>query len=405
MSFLVQTYREAFRGLPRTVWLAALVAFLNRAGTMVFPFLGLWLVERRGFPRVTVGVLLAAWGAGSIFGTWLGGWLADRWGPRRVLGRALLGTALGFLCLPLITDPALLGLAFFLVAALGDAFRPAIMTYLTVAAPAGLVTRANALLRLFINVGMTIGPAVGGFLAAVDFVWIFVVDAATCLAAAWLCFAGLPELVRAERRGGARVEGISPWRDRAALGLFGVSFLFALAFFQVFATWPLYLNEVLGVSKPKIGLLFAVNGVFVVAVEMALVQALSGLRQVRVVGVGCVVACLGFGATSLAHSETILVATVLVWSLGEMLTMPTISGLVMQRAPAGREGQWMGAYGLNWALALLLAPIVGTVVWSNFGPHALWYAIALAGPLLWLLCLALDRVWDRGAGPGHHAGE
>lgn len=387
------TYRAAFRGLPRGVWLAALVAFLNRAGTMVLPFLGLWLAEQRGIPKVTTGILLAVWGVGSILGTWTGGWLADRLGAQWVLARSLVATAAGFLLLPTLESIPAIAVGLFLVAAAGDAFRPAIMAYVAVAAPPGEATRAVTLLRLFINAGMSFGPALGGLLAAFDYLWIFRVDALTCLLAAAVTVRWLPPLQRVARDGEAG-SGLSPWRDRPALALLGLSFLFALVLFQIVGAWPLYLSLEVGLSEPQIGLLLGVNAALVMVFEMAVVTMVAPLRQLRVSGWGALFGCLGFGATGLATGFGPALASVLLWSFAEMLTLPITSGLVMNRAPAGRAGEWMGAFAMNWSVAMLLAPVLGTAVWTYVGPQALWLAVAALGPVLWLLHHWLDRHWD-----------
>lgn len=393
---IVATYRKAFSGLPRTVWIASIIAFLNRAGTMVLPFLGLWLAEERGYDKVLIGLLLASWGAGSILGTWLGGLLTDRWGAKVVLARSLVVTALGFLALPYLTTPLAVGIGLFFVAAAGDAFRPAIMAYVAVAAPPGKATQGVALLRLFINAGMSSGPALGGFLAAIDYHWIFRVDALTCLLAAAGSAWWLPALAPVDRAPAevAHDQG-SPWRDRQAMMLLGLSFCFALVIFQLLGVWPLYLARVVALSEPQIGILLATNAVLVMVFEMAVVALVPPSHQLRVAGWGVLIGCFGFAATGLVAGFWTAALSVVVWSVGEMLSLPLISGLFMNRAPAGRAGEWMGAFAMNWAVAMLLAPVLGTLVWDFLGAGGLWGGVGGLGVMLFFGFRRLDRAWAR----------
>jgi predicted MFS family arabinose efflux permease len=394
MVGIARTYRKAFRGLPRTVWIASIIALLNRAGTMVLPFLGLWLAEERGYDKVLIGLLLASWGAGSILGTWLGGLLTDRWGAKVVLARSLVLTALGFLALPYLSTPAAVGAGLFAVAVAGDAFRPAIMAHVAVAAPAGKATQGVALLRLFINAGMSSGPAVGGFLAAIDYHWIFRVDALTCLLAAAGSAWWLPALERVERAADSTATGGgSPWRDRQAMVLLGLSFSFALVFFQLLGAWPLYLARVVALSEPEIGILLASNAVLVMVFEMAVVALVPPSHQLRVAGWGVLIGCCGFAATGVVAGFWTAALSVVVWSVGEMLSLPLVSGLFMNRAPAGRAGQWMGAFAMNWAVAMLLAPVLGTLVWDTFGAGGLWGGVGGLGVVLFFGFRRLDRAW------------
>jgi len=81
------------------VWLLAIASLVNRSGTMVLPFMTLFLTEKRGFSVIQAGVVLAVYGMGGVAGTYLGGWLSDRFDPRWVMAVSLVLTGAGFLVL------------------------------------------------------------------------------------------------------------------------------------------------------------------------------------------------------------------------------------------------------------------------------------------------------------------
>lgn len=402
---LRDSYRDAFAGLPRPVWLLATVSFVNRSGTMVLPFLALYLSDRRGFTVTEAGRILSLYGIGAMAGAALGGWLSDAIGPRRVLLGSLTLTAAGFLWLGSIDSRSGIAAMVFALSIAGEAFRPAMASALAESAVPGEATRALALNRLAVNLGMTFGPAAGGFLAVRDYIWLFVGDAITCLAAAGVLMATLPPLhalhppVRARDAAPAR----APWRDGPMVALALLAMSFAIVIFQIFTTYPLFLHAVLGFAESSIGLVLAINTVLIVVLQMPVLRAIRGIPPLAVAGPGAFLFCLGLALTPLAGGSFALVAaTVVVWTAGEMLSLPLIEGVVADRAAAGRRGRYMGMFTLSFSAAFILAPLAGTWIYDTIGPRAVWLACGLAGLGLWAGLATLSRrvETEKAARPG-----
>jgi predicted MFS family arabinose efflux permease len=184
MGKLAALYRDAYRDLPPEIWRLAVVAFINRSGTMVVPFLVLWLTGERGFSTAQAGLFLTLYGVGALAGTYLGGWASDRVTPRRLQIVSLAATGVLFFLLGTCHGALPIGLTLVSVAVAGEAFRPANATSLTRWSTPEVRSRSFALRRLAVNLGMTFGPAAGGFLALYSYTWLFAVDGATCLLAA-----------------------------------------------------------------------------------------------------------------------------------------------------------------------------------------------------------------------------
>lgn len=398
---IARLYGEAYRGLPRDVWRLAAVAFITRSGTMVLPFLALYLTTERGLSPAGAGALLSLYGFGAAAGTLAGGWLCDRIDPNRLQVASLLGAGVGLAGLGLLRSPTAIAAALVALAMVGEAFRPANSTALAAACPPGLRLRAFALRRLALNLGMTFGPALGGYLALYDYRLLFAVDGATC------ALATLPLWPAIRRRGAALESGAAgstggagaaagvaagastPWRDRPYLALLGLVTLLAVVLFQVLSTYPLSLRRLYGLGEDRIGLLFAINTLIIVAVEMALVTALARRDPLKVVALGSLLLCVGLGLTPLGGGFAFAAFAVVVWTLGEMLALPLTEGIVANRAGAGARGRYMGAFAATFSLAFIAAPALGTAVYERFGPAAVWAGAAAVGPLLAAGCLAL----------------
>ena len=394
---IAAAYRAAFSGLPREVWLLALGCLVNRAGTMVLPFLSLYLTVRLHFTVAEAGLVLGLWGVGSMVGSYLGGRLTDRVGPLAVQLASLLGVGAGFLVLSRVETHAAVAVTVLAVSTVGDAFRPALMVGATRFAPVAVRTRALALVRLATNLGMAIGPALGGVLAARHYTWLFVGDALTCWAATavlWLTLRHARpdgETATAGRRAAAR----SPWRDRPFLAFLVLVVGWGVVFMQIWSTLPLYWRLHYGLGEGAIGLLLAFNPAIIVLFEMVLLHAIEHLNPLRVVAVGTALLGLGFAATPLGRGAAYAFATVAVWTLGEMLSLPLTNAVAGHRAPASQSGAYMGAYTLAFSIALVLGPTTGTAVFQAFGGDVLWLAAGAAAACLalayWLLAPHLDR--------------
>ena len=386
-------YREAFSGLPRAVWLLAFVTFVNRSGTMVLPFLALYLAEKKGFSVTGAGAILSLYGIGAMAGAYLGGWLSDMLNPRRVLEWSLALTGVGFLVLGSIDSHAGIAVMVIALSVVGEAFRPATAASLAESVARGESVRALALNRLAVNLGMTFGPAAGGFLAVHDYAWLFIVDGGTCLLAAVFLRVAFRGERRAAREADAAVEesARSPWRDGAILALALMTTAFAIAIFQIFGTYPLFLHGIYGFSEPAIGILLSINTIGIVVLQMPVVHATRAHRPLRVAGLGAFLFCAGLALMPLGSSYLFIACTVLVWTAGEMLSLPIIEGFVADRADERNRGRYMAVLSLSFSLAFIVAPVAGTWTYQRVGPDAVWYSCGAVGLLLWAALGALSR--------------
>lgn len=388
---LCDTYRAAFSGLPRAVWLLSIAQLVNRSGTMVLPFLTLWLTEKKGFSTTQAGAALGLYGAGAMAGAYLGGELVDRVGARRVMVASLVLGGIGMLILgQLDAYPAILAMTF-AQSVVAAALRPATSSALAQSAAPGERVRAYALHRLAINLGMTCGPTIGGFLAMHSYGALFIADGATCLAAAatlWFLFRGESSAPAPEVPGPGSTAR-SPWRDMPYLAFLGLMTLLLIVVFQLSSTYTLYLHRDLGRSEAGIGVLLGTNTLLIVLFEMVLVHKLRGVSPTRLLGPGAFLFCAGFALMPFGASWTWLAVTVAVWTGGEMLALPLVESIVADRADEKSCGRYMGLLTMSFGLALMIAPVVGTAAYERLGANGLWFGCGIVGVVLWIGFAAL----------------
>jgi len=386
-------YRSAFAGLPREVWLLAGALLVNRAGTMVLPFLSLYLTRDLDLSAANAGLVIGCFGLGSMAGSFLGGWLSDRVDPVRVQELSLLASGFGFLAFTQLESFTALAGGVLALAAISDAFRPALMAAVALRSSPGNRTRSFALIRLAANLGMAFGPAVAGLLAVHSYVWIFVGDALTCWAAAAMLLA----TIRTNVPGGTAVRrhagdhDRSPWHDLPFLEYMLLLVLLAIAFFQVWSTVPLYLRSFYGMSERGIGLLLALNALLIVLTEMLLIRAVENRDRMKMVGLGALLVCGGLAILPFGPGWMTAVLFMVVLTVGEMLSMPITNAVVAERAGVESVGRYMGAYTLTFSTAFVIGPIFGTAIYQNLGPRTLWFGIGAVGVALALAFSALGR--------------
>ena len=203
------------RGLPRQAWLVCVASLVNRTGTMVLPFLVLYLTRELGLSPRAAGLGLAVYGVGSLITTPLAGRLCDRVGALRIMRFSLLVSGLVLFFLPLARGLSSVLAATFLWSVVSEGVRPASFTLLSQVVPPAQRKPAFALLRLAVNLGMSIGPALGGVLATVSFPALFWVDGATSVAAGLVLVLVPWEAPRARRHTcTSRPTAVKTWRAR-----------------------------------------------------------------------------------------------------------------------------------------------------------------------------------------------
>lgn len=386
-------YAGAFRGLPSDVWRLSVGLMLNRAGTMVWPFLSLYLVHELGYGADAAATVLFAFGLGSVAGSYVGGELSGRWGTLGVQIVSLILAGLGFLAVPQLHSFTAVACAVFIASALNDTYRPACMAAVVEASPSEVRARAMGLMRMAANAGIAVGPAIGGLLATIDYRWIFVGDAVTCwLAAGWLFLTLRGRKLRPSEASVAAAEsGRSPWTDVPLLALLGLVLVASLVLLQVFNTLPLYLVSDYGFDERHVGLVFALSTVLILVFEMPLIKLLERRDPTRILGFGLFLMCAGFGLLPFGRGLAFVALAVTVWTFGEMLCLPFSNLLVAQRAAAGRTGQAMGMYSAVFSIATLLAPVIGLPILERYGGEILWLGAGMIGIPLWIGMALLAR--------------
>ncbi len=394
----IQLYVKSFAGLSREIWFLSLVTLINRSGTMVIPFLTLYLTTERQFSFTETSWVMACFGIGSVVGTMIGGRLTDKIGHYPVILFSLFLSGMVLFVLQQVHDLYAICAVIFVFTTIADSFRPASMVSVAVYSTPENRTRSISLVRLAINLGFALGPALGGLIAFnIGYDWLFWLDGITCMAAAvffgWMFENQKAEPTEEEKKEEKISLEKSPYQDHSFLVFFVLLFLSASAFVLFFSAGPIYFRQILLMDEAQIGGILALNGLIIFAVEMPLVYLLQDkIPHLTLVAIGVALIGLSYLIYNVFFGWFFAaILALLAITFGEILNIPFANTFALSRANTSNRGKYMALYGNAYSLAHVLSPFIGLRIAEFYGFDSLWYLLAFICTLSALGFIFLQR--------------
>ncbi len=393
---------RGLNNIPRNVWLVASATLINRSGTMVLPFLVIYMTTRINVSAGAAGLVLASYGAGALFTAPFVGKLSDKLGSLLVMKTSLILTGVVIILYSFIQNYyAILGVTL-VWSVISEAFRPANLSLISNETEPLQRKTAFALNRLAINLGMSIGPVVGGFLSAYNFSLLFYVNGITSiLAGIFLMTANIhpKQEVRNERleveseqeSESKQNNSQSIFKDKRFL-LFMLALIpVELVFFQFLGGLPLYIVHELKYSTSTFGILMAVNTVLIIIVEVPLNNAMAHWDDRKSLALGAFFCAIGFGAMAFSENIVLIIATIIVWTFGEMIFFPSSTSYTAILSPEHRRGEYMGYFQMTFSFSLMVGPWLGALVLDYFNSSVLWGGSFVFGAISTISFLLLNK--------------
>jgi len=358
-----------------------MVMLVNRSGTMVLPFMSIYLTTpEMGYSIGQAGLVMGLFGLGAVAGGFFGGRITDRTGFYPVQVATLLGGGILFIILGQMESYPLICLFSFLLSMVNEAFRPANATAVAFYSNENNRTRSYALNRLAINLGWAMGGAVGGIIASIHFKWLFWVDGITNIVAALLLLYLLPaslNYIKPDKKKDLHPIVIPAYRDVFYLWFLFLTVLFATCFFQMFTTLTVYFKKDLHFSESYIGFLMAVNGLVITFIEMVLVFTLEGKRKnTFYIFCGVLLCGLSYLMLNIFHiTHALAIVMILLITFGEIFSMPFMNSFWIGRSASHNRGQYAGLYTIAWATAQTCGPLFGSLAAERWGFQSLWWMV------------------------------
>ena len=374
-------------GFPRQFWLLFWGMLLNTTGTsMVWPFMTIYLRERLGVPLTTVTLLMTANAAAGLASVALVGPVVDRVGRK---GAMVAGLAAGSAVMATMSAAGTLPLWAVLMACQGAVmplYRVGADAMIADLIPAEKRPDAYALQRMVSNLGIAIGPSVGGFVAAKSYGLAFCIGAGAMATFALLILLLARETMPRRRKADSvepsaisdhpsiQSQGYGPvLRDRRFMAFSGLLMLATIPVAVMMVLLAVYAKEQFGVPENRYGFIMATNAAMVVVLQYAVTRVSRRYRPVGVLALGALLYAVGVGSVAWGRSFPSFLASMVVLTFGELLLVPTATAFTAALAPAAMRGRYMGVYNLTWGVGYGLGPVIGGLLSDRIAPVATWY--------------------------------
>ena len=371
---------------------------------MVVPFMTIYCTQKLGFSIVQAGIIMSLFGMGSILGAFYGGKITDKLGFYHLQLGALFSGGVLFISLAFLETFLSLAIGTFLLSMCNESFRPANSAAIAHYSSEKVRIRAYSLHRLAINLGWSFGGALGGFIASIDYHFLFYVDGCTNILAGFLLLRLLPQVKKKKAPKDAPDKPVtrSAYHDKLYLAFIFLTIPFASSFFQFFTLQPVFFKTEWHFTEQFIGGLMALNGLIIVTTEMVLVHKLEGRRNpLYFISLGVFVAAFSYVALNVLPpvAWAAVIAVVLI-TFGEMLSMPFMNAFWISRSNENNRGEYSALYTIAWSTAQIIGPVYGAFLIQYGGFRLFWWfltAICICSSLGFMLINYLEpiRKWKK----------
>jgi len=402
---------KAYLQLPRSVHVLCLGTLINRAGTLIIPFLTLYLTKHLAFSEDFATLCMGAYGLGGIAAVMIGGHLADTIGRKTVMIASLIGGAASIVALQFVSSGWSVYGCILAFALLMEMYRPAASAMIADLLEPQRRAHGYGLQYIAVNLGFATAAACGGLIAKNwGYHWLFWIDAGSATAFAVIILWALPETLPAataragtaagpaptELSNAARVNesAIAAFKRIAGHGTFMAfvlaSLLISVVYMQGMSTFPLYLAT-FGIDEEGYGRIVAINGIMIVVLQVPVLGLTQRFDRGWVLSVGAAATALGFALKSCAGTEWGFIGTVAVWTMGEIMAAPYLPAVVSDLAPAHLRARYMGALSMAFSLGNVIGIPVGGIVLHRFGGRVLWLVTCVSALLAACVYFAIRR--------------
>ncbi|MNK29739.1 drug efflux system protein MdtG [compost metagenome] len=381
-KLIFNTYKASFSGLSSETWLLSIVMMFNRCGSMAVPFMGLYVTQSLHRSAMDAGLIITLFGAGSILGSATGGKLTDMIGFRPVQIISSVISGLLFILFSTITHFSTLCVLAVVISFFSEAFRPANFTAVAHYAKADTITRSYSLNRLAVNIGWSVGISLAGIIASINYRLLFMVEGGVSIIVGLLILSFLPQVkgfIQKARENASNIVIMKPWQDTFYIKFILLTTLFITCAFLMFRVVPVFFKEQWHINEFAIGIIIGINGAVIALFEMVMINKIEAKRSpMFFIIIGAVLFSVSYIILSAPISFHIIAAvlTIVVFTCGEMLTLPFINTIVISRSNEHNRGLYAAGYTLSWSCAQLAGPYFGFLVAKNLGYNWLWLGIA-----------------------------
>jgi len=382
---LINRLKTQFLSFPRSFRILVAATFIDRVGgSLIFPFLSLYVAQKFDVGMTQVGLLFGTWSLSSLIGSTIGGALADRFGRKTVMIIGLLFSAGTALLMGFVESLS----AFYVIAIIAGIFsdigHPAHQAMVADLLQGEQRTEGFSLLRIVANLAITFGPAIGGVLAGVSYLLLFVIDAIASTITALIVLKTIPETKPSEIPGQPKesiLRTLSGYgmvvKDRLFVAFVLTSIIMIVVYTQMYSTLSVYLFRLHDIPARGFGYLMSMNAAMVVLFQYSIARWIKDAPPMLMMVLASLLYGIGFSMFGYVGAFGLFMLAMGIITVGEMVHIPVSQSLVAYFAPDDMRGRYMAAFGFTWAIPNTIAPTLAGLVMDNFNPQLVWYISGL----------------------------
>jgi len=403
----LQKMKDVYHEYPRVFWILMVITFIDRiGGALLFPFFALYLTSRFNVGMTEVGVLFATFSVSSFAGSAVGGALTDRFGRKGIIIFGLFASSMSALAMGFASSFQMFFVLALFVGILADVSGPAHQAMVADILPEDKRADGYGILRVAFNLSVTIGPAIGGLLAAKSYLALFITDAVVSLLTVILIAIFIPETKPQAQPGEPEPTVASSFagygkvfRDTAFILFLGAVMLQVFTYMNMNTTLGVFLRNEHGTSEWHYGMLLSLNAAMVVLMQFPITRRIKEYPPMLMMAFGTILYAIGFAMYGFVSVYFMFVMAMVIITIGEMIVSPVAQALVASFAPEDMRGRYMAVSGLSWGLPFAVGPYLAGLIIDGPTPQYLWYVAGFIGLLSTLGFLSLHRVRTRSAVP------
>lgn len=389
---MLKRFKETYRKFSKDFWLLMFASFIDMlGGSLIFPFFSLFMTRKFNVGMTEVGTMFLVWALTSgLIGNVLGGALADRFGRKTNMIFGLIASATSALLMVVIKDIVVFYIAIAIVGIFEDIAGPARQAMIADLVPEELRGDAYGLFRIVFNLSVTIGPAIGGFMASRSFEMLFFADVVISLLVALFVFMFLPETRPVNVRTEAHKEETfrdtfkgygQVLRDKLFVAFILVSILSTMMYFNMNSTLSVYLVNHRSISPEQFGYILSLNAGMVVVLQMFFTRLTAKWKPMLAIAFGNLLYVIGFTMYGFVASYTMYLLAMVIITIGEMIYAPKEQTLIASFAPEHMRARYMAIRNFSWIIPVSIGPLGAGLIMDNLDPRLLWYAAGFVGTL------------------------
>lgn len=384
---------KIYHEFPRLFWIVVGVRFVDGiGGTLLFPFFALYITQKFGVGMTEAGILLGMSSLFGLVGSMFGGALTDKFGRKQLILFGLIFSAVSTLGFGLVDEIRVMYPLIIVVGLLSSVAHPAHEAMIADILPEDKRQEGFGILRVVANYAWIIGPIIGGFLANINFFYLFVIDAILSCFVALIINRSIPETKpepHEHEKSETLLQTVSGYRfvlrDAAFVSFIVANIIMLIVYQQMYGSLSVYLRDNHGINPQGYGFLMTASAITVVLFQFWLTRSIKHIPPFVLMAVGTIFYAIGFFLFGIVTTFFLFALNIVIITIGEMVVVPTSQALVAGFAPEAMRGRYMAVAGLSWAIPSTVGPGLAGYILDNYNPNLLWY---IGGALCGLSVLA-----------------